>query len=715
MHSRWTSIKGALVTLVLTYLFVVAYLFGQSAFEQSEAARDARESQASWVGDRVPRIFSDKDGGLVLPDETINRLTTLFEELRHASNNTQDLAVLLASDVLVDRSRADAYFQAAQESCFRRANSPSPVVNVCRSLLADSLPVNAVASNWWADDTLTPNRNRAVEFARLQADTYEGERGKQDYRVEFARKLGFADLKFQGLKIPLFIFAEQSGERVTFPLRRTNRLTPYKNSDRPWWRLAEELDRAKRAPIQLGKLAVPCGITDPYEDIGPDYQLVRTLVCTDRHALSGRNSSLYMVGIDLVWTPSPPPFMSNLELLKHSFLLAGGSGTILVPVVVVLICLLPLTHHRRRRGIVMERRAVLTALNGVHGEQREQDREEHTVERGAMLGPKVGWLRTFWHDLRRRTESDTRTWTTPFSIRPESEPEVRGREFWALKRVAYHSLFLFGVRVIWDSGRSRIHRRVEVTHTGHSEVEIKYLDASAAVELDLGRDDAWIRRGVEKSVLSGAPSAEFLEDELSSELPPDPLPERLEKVSGEVGRYLRQLKRTNFGRFRFDDGVALANALYADSHVKSLIGPDYIIKVAKSGESAVLDQGDVIERTFLFQSKESWEKFRVDHALEISLMAEAHQNSRAKLRVGFQSSLKGTLMAFTETDFSIVDDRFVIVVEGSRPVRLADDETKALIYGYVSWKPADVDFYNYVLKQVHEDLVPFPSTGRQGF
>jgi hypothetical protein len=184
----------------------------------------------------------------------------------------------------------------------------------------------------------------------------------------------------------------------------------------------------------------------------------------------------------------------------------------------------------------------------------------------------------------------------------------------------------------------------------------------------------------------------------------DPLPQRVPESlrvvalrAPEAVRHFQQIERLHAGRFRFQDGVGMAGALYPGGEVRAVIRLPFLLSLLGDDRLPALISGNSVERIVLCCDESEWQDAVSKYAKQLDRVKELHQRGRCRLLIAFASNLPGALGSFRETDFSLVDRDIVLVVE--RETRIVGQQ-RALLSGYVSWKRNDLIFFDALYKQI---------------
>ena len=625
----------------------------------------------------LPALLSDADGRLRLPSETHDRLTKLMHELSLAREQTEPLTQ--QSPLIVPELAGST----SPDVC--RIDYGGSPRDLCRSLA--HLPDGKT----WND--LEPAlQSLLAAFASAMPTKREiGCNGSNCYPSRLADWLGLTTARSQGypLATPLIYLADDHGDVdnaesvISYPKRTVS--SGYKIGDRPWYRAPVEGDPATWLSLVSGGPVARCALTDPYQDVGSVFGIVRTLVCwpvgeaaappgADAFDLDHQRPR-FLLAIDLWWADELPAWpATTIDAALH----LEQTLPISIAIVALLICVLALVSLRHHRHDLV----YLVRCANLEGSQREKSivREVGTKTEKQAGVKLAGSIAALFSAEAMHRQHNAQTESLVLRVDYEHEPDVRGIELWEIYCVQEHSFELLGLCLLVRWGVHAPRWSSVVTHTAESLPRIEYLGghpAHANIQSGLAdRIEAQIRSGTQGELTHEV--AHTRASLLSTSKLPRSFP--------ELARYQKQSERLSAGRFRFRRDVEVVTSLYPQAEIEAVQRLPDLLHALNDERRLLLQIGNHVGRVALCESEQEWEEARAKQRDALYTLSQVVGASR--LRVGFSDRLATRLQRQNIRDFGLLDKRTIIVF----------DRQSTEASGYVSTKRADVAFYRYVFE-----------------
>lgn len=625
----------------------------------------------------LPSVLADADGRLQLPSETQDRLTKLMHELSLASAQQEPLPQ--QSPLIVPEVDGST----SPDVC--RIDYGGSARDLCRSLA--HLPDNKS----WND--LQPSLQRLLAaFASAMPTKREvGCQGADCYPQRLADWLGLTPARARGypLVTPLIYLADDRGDIedaesvISYPKRTVS--SGYKIGDRPWYRAPVEGSSDTWLTLTNSSPVARCALTDPYQDVGSVFGIVRTLVCwpigesADTSVLDQQRPR-FLLAIDLWWADELPEWpAAAIDAALH----LEQTLPVSIAIVALLICVLALfsLRHQRRELFHLVRCAIL------EGSQRDKSivREVGTKSEKQAGVKLAGSLAALFSAEASHRQHNAQTESLVLRVDYEHEPDVRGIELWEIYRVQEHSFELLGLCLLVRWGVHAPRWTSVVTHTAKSLPRIEYLGGHPAHAGTPGLPER-----IETQILCGT------QGELTNEpglAPSSTLP----RVFPELLRHKKQTERIKAGRFRFSRDIEIVTSLYPQAEVEAVQPLPDLLDAIRGERRLVLQLGHQLGRVALCENMQAWEETRASQREPLRELSQLIGASR--LRVGFIDRLAVRLQRQNIRDFGLLDKRTLVVFD--RPSH------DAHCHGYVSSKRADVAFYRYVFEALWSTGIRF--------
>ena len=173
-------------------------------------------------------------------------------------------------------------------------------------------------------------------------------------------------------------------------------------------------------------------------------------------------------------------------------------------------------------------------------------------------------------------------------------------------------------------------------------------------------------------------------------LPQPRVPKKIQEM-----RFARELMLKyhllNEGRYEVDDCIEISKELFNGRNIRAFCKVAYFEKLRGAGADAlkVLRIGDNVTRIFITDTKEAMGSFVKENRNELKELLE-EKNQQLSV-VSLQHLQSEKIKTYPELDFAIVyDDDFTCVLVSS----LSEINKAAKVRGYVSWRKADIEFYD---------------------
>ena len=620
----------------------------------------------------LPAVLSDAEGRLRLPAQMQDRLTKLMHELSLARAQTEPLTQ--------QSTRIVPEVEGSTSPDVCRIDYGGSARDLCRSLA--HLP----DSKTWSD--LEPSvQSLLATFASAMPTKREiGCNGSSCYPRHLAEWLGLKSMHAAGypLVTPLIYLADDHGDVdgaesvISYPKRAVS--SGYKIGDRPWYRAPVEGNPETWLSLVNTGPSARCALTDPYQDVGSVFGIVRTLVCWPvGEAADARDRDHqrppFLLAIDLWWADALPAWpATTIDAALH----LEQTLPVSIAIVALLICVLALVSLRHHRHDLV----YLVRCANLEGSQRDKSivREVGTKTEKQAGVKLAGSIAAWFSAEATHRQHNAQTESLVLRIDYEQEPDVRGIELWEIYCVREHSLELLGLclRVRWGVHAPRW--TSIVTHTAESLPRIEYLGGQPAH----ATHNAGLAERIEAQVRSG----------IQGELTHEPMHTRASLLSAsklprcfpELARYQKQSERLSAGRFRFGREVEVITSLYPQADIEAVQRLPDMLRTLTDERRLLLQLGNHLGRVALCESEQEWEEVRTQQREQLYALSQV--TSASRLRVGFIDRLATRLQRQNIRDFGLLDRRTIIVF---------DRETTESS-GYVSTKRADVAFYRYVFE-----------------
>ena len=538
----------------------------------------------------------------------------------------------------------------------------------------------------WPSGIPAKTANRFVLFAHQLTSTVGQAQptGGEDYRAVLARHVGIDLEATPSVRILAIYLATPDESRVSFPARNrafAGRIKPGDMLTRPWW------NHKDATPI-VGTSAT-CVLSPPYQDVGRTLlQLVRTITCTSR---TDSGPGLYKLAIDLRWLPPTPAAAASIPLVGSA---RGQSGIVLLGLALGVVGLGLVGAKPADFGYALSRPRELTALRGTI---QNRDTTIATSGQVAETGLNAGWrgLSARWS----RTVADGNGTEDVFSasdaININEDPDRRGVEIWELRWVTVRDWELFGAALSFRFFHSPPDHEVVLTYESDSEPDVELKPKEILLPPTLqnqGPDKPTpekLKQHIERSIHTKSQGVVAGREDviLWSDTPPPPQVPKLVTPTGDYRRHNDQSRRLGRRRLDFQDGLDVAKKLYPGQRVRAVVQLSYAIELMERGMPEELLQGNTLERIVLCTSEAHLKDALDEHRPAFERYVHQHRNN--SLFVAFASELPPGLMTLQQEDFALIGrDKLVMVVEGLSRAGASLD-----FYGYVSWRRADIDFY----------------------
>lgn len=154
------------------------------------------------------------------------------------------------------------------------------------------------------------------------------------------------------------------------------------------------------------------------------------------------------------------------------------------------------------------------------------------------------------------------------------------------------------------------------------------------------------------------------------------------------------INNVNKQRFYFNDGLLLDHSIYADARVKAICHFEFLKKLIDQDQLSFLEQGHAIERLFIYDDEEQWNKL-----IEVNkdrLVNHKNTFERFKaININTQDeSIAKYITRIKNLDFSVLNEEFVVVSQ--------DNYETERIEGFVSWRESDVQFFIQVYDKLEK-------------
>jgi len=620
----------------------------------------------------LPSVLSDADGRLRLPPETHDRLTKLMHELSLSREQTEPLTQ--QSPLIVPEANGST----SPDVC--RIDYGGSARDLCRSLAR--LP----DSKTWND--LEPSlQSLLAGFASAMPTKREiGCNGSDCYPARLADWLGLTPALAAGypLVAPLIYLADDRGDVdkaesvISYPKRTVS--SGYKIGDRPWYREPVEGNPDTWLTLNNSGPVARCALTDPYQDVGSVFGIVRTLVCwpigeaaADLFA-KDLPRPRFLLAIDLWWADELPAWpATTIDAALH----VEQTLPVSIAIVALLICVLALVSLRHQRHDLV----YLVRCASLDGAQRDKSivREVGTKTEKQAGVKLAGSIAAWFSAEATHRHHNAQTESLVLRVDYEQEPDVRGIELWEIYCLREHSFELLGLCLLVRWGVHAPRWTSIVTHTAESLPRVEYLAGHPAHAHNTGlaeRIEAQIRSGIQGELRNEPVHTR------SSLLSTSKLP----RSFPELARYQKQTERLSAGRFRFRRDVEVVTSLYPQAEIEAVQRLPDLLHALTDERRLLLQLGHHMGRVALCESEQEWEEARSQQ--RESLYALSQLVGASRLRIGFAERLAPRLQRQNIRDFGLLDKRTLIVF----------DRQTAESSGYVSTKRADVAFYRYVFE-----------------
>jgi hypothetical protein len=687
---RWpisVTVKGWRSLFSSFLLTFVAFFFLRFAWVAIEQL-GSFASYVDWTSNGSVAAVADGPS-MRLPPEAAHKIENIMNGLRDAFGERVAIPDMPARIVMSGRANEVCVVDTTygkRDMCSALLRPPDGPVESCHTPCSCPNAPAPAPRDWKQLDI--PLQQLAKAFANAMPelkDACVSEPSKCDFTKSVATwiQLNEESLKGYRLTVPLIYLADASGTAdnrgmvVSYPARDSSSI--YKNSERPWYKLP--LNGTEYAPVGND---TRCALTNPYQDAGAINGLLRTLVCWPRGPENAQPP--YLLAIDLLWDTSGSSWPQDTALSVMSVQRHWLTNLVLYGI--VLAAFVGVFGRRTRRQGTHLRRLWNSRGQGSQYTSETEGSQEISVEAGLDAAAGGAGMKA------RAALSATETWRDETTLRVdyEASPEVRGIELWEARKLQLWAFEVFGLELLRHDFVRAPTLVVRVQHGGKALPHFEYMDArtkSSTDQLSITTQDA-----IQAHILAGGQDAYILDGATSSHGSDVDWSSNYSNVS-DVHDNVSSLRA---GRLQFSDGTKVARQLYAASEVQAVTRIQDLLTMLDSEREPLLRTGDTIERLALCQSREVWDELQLRQPEKIAKLYTRCEN---RLRVAFVDCLSQDLQSFHDLEFTLIDQRVVIVFE-----RRTQTSDKLFISGYISKKAADVEFYRYLFKRLAKRAEP---------
>jgi hypothetical protein len=206
-------------------------------------------------------------------------------------------------------------------------------------------------------------------------------------------------------------------------------------------------------------------------------------------------------------------------------------------------------------------------------------------------------------------------------------------------------------------------------------------------------------KSLEERIIWQALDVEAIEVKVARDLdaPPQPrVPIKIQKMRFAM-ELMSKYRLLNEGRYEVDDCIEISKELFNGYNVKAFCKVAYFEKLRGAGADAlkVLCMGDTVARIFITDTEDAMRSFVKENRVELKELLD--QKNQQLFVASLEDLQIEKIKAFPELDFAIVydEDFKCVLVSNLNAVSKA-----AKVRGYVSWREADVAFYETLFQSL---------------
>jgi hypothetical protein len=234
-----------------------------------------------------------------------------------------------------------------------------------------------------------------------------------------------------------------------------------------------------------------------------------------------------------------------------------------------------------------------------------------------------------------------------------------------------------------------------------AQVTIKHgIDSRPMVKLDIDtRSHIKEIKSLEERIVWQALDVDPIEVKMARDLdaPPQPrVPIKIQKMRF-ASELMLKYRLLNEGRYEVDDCIEISKELFNGRNVRAFCKVAYFEKLRGAGADAlkVLRMGDNVMRIFITDTKDAMSSFVKKNRDGLKELLD--QKNQQLSVVSLEDLQIEKIKDYPELDFAIVyDEDFTCVVVSS----LNKISQAAKVYGYVSWREADVAFFETLFQSL---------------
>jgi hypothetical protein len=485
------------------------------------------------------------------------------------------------------------------------------------------------------------------------------------------------------------------GFQVTFP--GTDVTAPKSNYDpreRPWYKMYTE-EREKLSPIALDK-SRNVYLTAPYADITPvQVFLVRTMLI-DIYLQSSPGVSSYTLAIDLY---CEPPMIANPSIfatVADADLLIRSLNVFHKPIVTLILALMwcillyycasfnrpdhveVVNLQLRHKIYANDKDQVIRRIKSIR-DKRTKFSVVQVNAKSSLISAQKG------SEERIENESGFEIEKTLGPIDIAKNSDIRGYEIWEVTHI---------LTIMWKFFGFEFHRCAQGLR---QDVLVTFGGAEDADITDAHEDHEQRVDDIVSEAILASPSSASLDSKKQVEL--SNWPKQLENVQS-FSAAKSQRKKPFRGRFYYlEEGRTFFKDLYANATVRAVIKDIYLEDIFVRELQKILTVGDKISRIIVYEDKKEWNLRLQRNRKEMRNMIERYNQGAGRVFTASLESLPETFHDFVDKDFALLGNDLVVVTEDvyeqqNLTFGRHQGPPDWKVGGYVSWRKADVIFYN---------------------